>query len=79
MSSATSITFDSISGSIAKITESREASLKTTLEGMGQSPSTSDMLKMQQEVQQWSIYTQIQSTIVKEVSDALKGVIQKAA
>lgn len=74
-----SITFDSINSSIAQITSRREATLKTTLEGMGESPNTTDMLMMQQQIQQWSIYTQIQSTIVKEISDAMKGVIQKAA
>ena len=73
------LTFNSISSTIAQVTASREASLKTTISEMGDSPSTGDMLKMQQEVQQWSMFTQIQSTIVKEVSEAMKGVIQKAA
>lgn len=73
------LTFNSISSTIAQVTASREASLKTTISEMGDSPSTGDMLKMQQEVQQWSMFTQIQSTIVKELAEALKGVIQKAA
>lgn len=73
------LTFNSISSTIAQVTASREAALKTSLSEMGDSPSTGDMLKMQQEVQQWSMFTQIQSTIVKELAEALKGVIQKAA
>ncbi|WP_159910913.1 EscF/YscF/HrpA family type III secretion system needle major subunit [Pantoea sp. 18069] len=79
MNNTTGLTFNAISSTIAQVTSSREASLKATLSEMGDSPSTADMLKMQQEVQQWSMFTQIQSTIVKELSDALKGVIQKAA
>ena len=73
------LTFDSINSSIAQVTTRREAALKETITGLGDSPSTADMLSMQQQVQQWSMFTQIQSTIVKELSDAMKGVIQKAA
>lgn len=79
MANASGLTFDSINSSIAQVTTTREAALKQTIGGLGESPSTSDMLKMQQEIQQWSMFTQIQSTIVKELSDAMKGVIQKAA
>lgn len=79
MANASGLTFDSINSSIAQVTTTREAALKQTISGLGESPTTSDMLKMQQEIQQWSMFTQIQSTIVKELSDAMKGVIQKAA
>lgn len=75
----TGLTFDSINSSIAQVTTRREASLKELIAGLGDSPSTADMLSMQQQIQQWSMFTQIQSTIVKELSDAMKGVIQKAA
>jgi type III secretion protein F len=37
------------------------------------------MLTMQQQVQQWSMLVSIVSTIYKEVSDSLKGVVQKSA
>lgn len=79
MAISSGITFDSINSSIAQVTTRREAALKETIGGLGDSPSTTDMLNMQQQIQQWSMFTQIQSTIVKEVSDAMKGVIQKAA
>ncbi len=79
MSSNSGLTFASINSSIAQVTTRREAALKETISGLGDTPSTSDMLQMQQQVQQWSMFTQIQSTIVKELSDAMKGVIQKAA
>ncbi len=79
MANSSGLTFDSINASIAQVTTRREAALKDTISGLGDSPSTTDMLRMQQEIQQWTMFTQIQSTIVKEVSDAMKGVIQKAA
>lgn len=71
------LTFDSINSTVSKVAASREAALKKTLSEMGDSPSTGDLLKMQQEVQQWSMFTQIQSTLVKEVSDTIKGILQK--
>jgi type III secretion protein F len=37
------------------------------------------MLELQQQVQQWSMMIQVVSTLTKEVTDALKGVVQKSA
>ncbi len=79
MSTIGGITFNSINDSISKVTSRREADLQSTISGLGDSPSTGDLLSLQQQVQQWTMFTQIQSTIVKEVSEAMKGVIQKAA
>ena len=72
------LTFQSINTTVSNVTRAREAELKQTLSQL-EEPTTQDLLQMQQEVQQWSMFTQIQSTIVKEVADAMKGVIQKAA
>ena len=58
--------------------ETRETALRTTLESASAEPTTMEMLKMQQQVQSWSMLVQIVSTIYKEVSDALKGVVQKS-
>ncbi|SEK10174.1 type III secretion protein F [Variovorax sp. OK605] len=74
-----SVTFQSINNSVANVTQRAEANLQTRIAAMGDNPTTSDLLGLQQEVQQWNMFTQIQSTLVKEVADAMKGVIQKAA
>ena len=58
--------------------ETRETGLRATLESASAEPTTLEMLKMQQQVQSWSMLVQIVSTIYKEVSDALKGVVQKS-
>lgn len=60
----------------------REKDLQASLVSVTQKaegPSTIDMLTMQQQVQQWSMLVQVVSTIYKEVTDALKGVVQKSA
>lgn len=72
------INFDFINNSISKVVQSREAELKTQISALGANPTTSDLLNMQQQLQQWTMTTQIQSTLVKEISDAMKGIIQKA-
>jgi len=72
------LTFDYINTSIATAVQSKEADLKTQISALGTNPSTSDLLVLQQQIQQWTMMTQVQSTLVKEISDAMKGVIQKA-
>lgn len=72
------ITFDYINNSVATVVQSREADLKGQISKLGANPSTTDLLNLQQQIQQWTMVTQIQSTLVKEISDAMKGVIQKA-
>ncbi len=60
----------------------REKDLQTSLQSATskpEGPSTIDMLTLQQQVQQWSMLVQVVSTIYKEVTDALKGVVQKSA
>ncbi len=57
----------------------RESALRDTLLRAPSEPTTVDMLTMQQQVQQWSMLVSIVSTIYKEVSDSLKGVVQKSA
>jgi len=56
-----------------------EAQIKAKFEQTaGTDVSTTTMLELQSMTQKWSLLTQIQSTLVKEVSDAMKGVVQKA-
>jgi type III secretion protein F len=59
----------------------RETKLRAAIDAVGQkeSPSTVDMLDLQQQVQQWSMMIQVVSTLAKEVTDALKGVVQKSS
>jgi type III secretion protein F len=38
-----------------------------------------DLLQVQTNLQKWTLTTNIQSTLTKELGDALKGIIQKAS
>ena len=73
------INFDTISSTLGVVGTRRESELRDMIAGLKENASTLDLLKLQQQMQQWTMFTQIQSTVVKEVGDAMKGVIQKAA
>lgn len=79
--SSPGINFETVNRTIAQSVTAREASLRRTITEVGnqETPSSVDLLLMQQEIQQWSMMIQIQSTVVKELSDSMKGIIQKSA
>ncbi|HSW03472.1 EscF/YscF/HrpA family type III secretion system needle major subunit [Aquabacterium sp.] len=77
-SSTAGLNFDFLNGSIAKVVQTKESDLRTLIGSMGDNPTTADLLSLQQQVQQWTLTTQVQSTVIKEVADALKGIVQKA-
>jgi len=81
LNSNTGINFDLVNRTLYSAVTARETDLRSTIERVGNldNPSTTDLLLMQQDVQQWSMMIQIQSTVVKELSDSMKGIIQKAA
>ncbi|MBL8331477.1 MAG: type III secretion protein [Rubrivivax sp.] len=72
-----SLTFDFINSSVGNVLKNKENDLRTLIGQLGPNPTSADLLAMQQQVQQWTLTTQIQSTVVKEVADALKGIVQK--
>jgi len=60
----------------------REQDLRTsvtTLRAKGADVSNVDLLDLQTKVQQWSLMSSLQSTLTKELGDAMKGIVQKAA
>lgn len=70
------INFNQINQTIGQQTKAAEGDLKSW-QGKMDPNSSADMLQMQQKMQKWSLTTNLQSTVIKELSDALKGVIQK--
>jgi type III secretion protein F len=80
INSASSISADFITQVGSQALNTRESSLRAAIQqASGQEVSTVDMLNLQQQVQQWSMLVQIISTVFKETTDAMKGVIQKSA
>lgn len=82
LSDSSSVTYDSINNTIYAGVRARETQLRDTLSKLQTDAdgavSQADMLRLQQEVTQWTLMIDIQSTMTKQVSDSLKGVIQKA-
>ncbi|WP_263768608.1 EscF/YscF/HrpA family type III secretion system needle major subunit [Propionivibrio soli] len=73
------LSFDYIGTSVANVVENAETSLKNKISSLdADTASSTDLLLLQQEISKFTIMTEIQSTLVKELSDAMKGVIQKA-
>ena len=81
MSSISGLTFSSIANALGAASNNLETGLRSRLEGLQNESnvSTATMLEVQQQLQQWTMMTQVQSTVVKELGDTLKGVVQKAA
>lgn len=71
------LTFDAVNNTIGRTLEARQNELRTFTSTMDTN-NTADLLRMQQMMQEWSMLTQLQSTVVKDIGDALKGIIQKS-
>lgn len=69
---------DDVSNQVGRVIQRNESDLRTTLYSTNKETSATDLLNMQLKLQSWSVSVQMQSSIVKELGDALKGVVQKS-
>jgi type III secretion protein F len=72
-----STTYSAIQQSIGSQVAKADSEMQTFSQTMDPT-STADMLKMQQKMQEWNMVVSLQSTIIKDIGDALKGIIQKS-
>ncbi|MBS1196615.1 MAG: type secretion protein [Proteobacteria bacterium] len=73
------MSFDSVNASIATVVSNAENTLKTRIASLDPATvSPTDLLLLQQEVSKWTMMNEIQSTVVKQLSDTMKGIIQKS-
>ncbi|MGY6268532.1 EscF/YscF/HrpA family type III secretion system needle major subunit [Achromobacter denitrificans] len=83
LTGSSGLNFNTINSTIYDSIRTQESNLRATLSSMRTnadgSVSQAELLKMQQQVQQWTMMIDIQSTITKQVADSLKGVIQKSS
>lgn len=79
MSITNGISFDSISSVLGKATNDSETSLRALIDKANTDTSPQAMIDLQVGLQKWSMLVQLQSTVIKDLGDALKGVIQKAS
>jgi type III secretion protein F len=77
--STSTVTMDSINNTMTAGLNAAEASIQTLMSAAGTNASTTDLLQLQVDVQKWTLISSIQSTVVKDLGDALKGIIQKAS
>lgn len=68
--------YGQVANSMGQSTSATEASLKQFSNTMDPG-NASDMIKMQNLTQQWTMAVNLQSTTIKMIGDALKGVVQK--
>jgi type III secretion protein F len=75
--------FNTVNNTIYTALQSQETRLRATLASIQTDSdgnvSQADLLRMQQQVQQWTMMVEIQSTMTKQIADSLKGVIQKSS
>ena len=75
----TGVTFDYLNRPISPALATAATPLKTKVPNLDPAQvSPTELLMLQQEVSKWTMMTQIQSTLVKELSDTMKGIIQKS-
>jgi type III secretion protein F len=68
--------FDAINGSVGNHVGNLDNQIRDFADTMDPN-NTGDMIKMQSMMQKWSIVVNLQSTMAKTLSDAVKGVVQK--
>ena len=75
-----SITFGSITSGVGSAVQTTETGLQSQLNQISQEsdPTPEELMQVQVGIQQWTLMVQVESTVDKELGDALKGVIQKA-
>jgi len=81
--SGSGLNFNLVNNTIYNAITTQETNLQNTLNSIQTDAdgniTTADMLKIQQQTQQWSLLVDMQSTITKTISDALKTVIQQSS
>jgi type III secretion protein F len=68
----------SFNTSVVSVAETSLGAKITALNAKGDAVTSGDLLQVQTDLQKWTLTTNIQSTLTKELGDALKGIIQKA-
>lgn len=80
LSTASSLNFNNVNNTIYSAIQTQETQLNQTMQTISAAGdgtvSQAQMLELQQQINQWSMLVQIQSTIIKSIGDSLKGVIQ---
>ena len=76
------LNFNHLNRTLFQGIRAQETKLRNTISTMGSeadgSLTQTELLVVQQQVQQWTMMIELHSTITKQIADALRGVIQKS-
>ncbi len=78
---ASSLTIANLGGYLNNVVVTQEnamAAKVAELEAAGENVSTIQLLELQQSMTQWTLTTDLQSQMMKTLSDTLKSIIQKS-
>lgn len=78
-SSAGNFNLNSIYDNMLPKMKSSEQKIRALLNTTGSEMSTQDLLMVQAKLQEWTLMSQLNSNLVKEIGDTLKSIVQKAA
>ena len=70
------VNFEQINSTLGAKFQESQSQLESAMKNVDLS-KPEGMWEMQKSMQKWSMSIQLQSTMVKELGDALKGIIQK--
>jgi type III secretion protein F len=76
--SSSGLSLDQINNIGATVVNAQEQTIRAALAN-ATDLSSGEMLKLQTQIQQWTIFVNLQSTLTKDVADALRAVIQKSS
>ncbi|SAI25061.1 type III secretion protein [Bordetella ansorpii] len=83
LSGSSGLNFNNVNSTVYESIRTQETNLRQTLSTISTDAdgnvSQADMLAMQQQISQWTMMVEVQSTISKSISDSLKSVIQKSS
>lgn len=83
LSGSSGLNFNNVNSTVYESIRSQETNLRQTLSTISTDAdgnvSQADMLAMQQQISQWTMMVEVQSTISKSIADSLKSVIQKSS
>ena len=74
--SGSGINYDQITDTLGRATSQIESKMDSFMRTMNPSSST-DMVKLQQMMQQWSQASALQTNVLKLLGDSLKNIVQK--
>ncbi len=59
--------------------KSSESDMSSLLRSLGPRPDSMDLIMVQAKMSEWTLAAQLNSGLIKELGDTLKGIVQKAA